>query len=67
MYIKLNIFLHEYVNFWKQLERNKLREKCPYLEFFWSVFSRIRTEYEEILWRDTLVRKDTLHLIGMRE
>ena len=21
-----------------------LREKCPYLEFFWSVFSRIRTE-----------------------
>ena len=22
-----------------------LREKCPYLEFFWSAFSRIRTEY----------------------
>ena len=22
-----------------------LRKKCPYLEFFWSVFSRIRTEY----------------------
>ena len=22
-----------------------LREKCPYSEFFWSVFSRIRTEY----------------------
>ena len=22
-----------------------LREKCPYLEIFWSVFSRIRTEY----------------------
>ena len=20
-------------------------EKCPYLEFFWPVFSRIRTEY----------------------
>ena len=26
-----------------------LREKCPYSEFFWSVFSRIRTEYGEIL------------------
>ena len=26
-----------------------LREKCPYSEFFWSAFSRIRTEYEEIL------------------
>ena len=25
-----------------------LQEKCPYLEFSWSVFSRIRTEYGEI-------------------
>ena len=23
-------------------------EKCPYLELFWSSFSRIRTEYAEI-------------------
>ena len=23
-----------------------MREKCPYSEFFWSVFFRIRTEYE---------------------
>ena len=23
-----------------------LRKKCPYLEFFWSVFSRIRTDTE---------------------
>ena len=22
-----------------------LHKKCPYLEFFWSIFSRIRTEY----------------------
>ena len=22
-----------------------LRQKCPYLEFFWFVFSRVRTEY----------------------
>ena len=26
-----------------------LREKCPYSEFFWSVFSRIWTDYGEIL------------------
>ena len=25
-----------------------LREKCPYSEFFWSAFSRVRTEYEGI-------------------
>ena len=26
-----------------------LREKCPYAELFWSIFSRIGTEYGEIL------------------
>ena len=26
-----------------------LREKCPYSELFWSAFSRIRTEYGEII------------------
>ena len=26
-----------------------VHENCPYLEFFWSVFSRIWTEYWEIL------------------
>ena len=26
----------------------KLREKCPYSEFFWSAFSRIQTECGEI-------------------
>ena len=26
-----------------------LREKCPYSKLFWSAFSRIRTEYGEIL------------------
>ena len=29
--------------------KQALRKKCPYLEFFWSVFSRIRTEYGEVL------------------
>ena len=26
-------------------QRQALREKCPYLEFFWSVFSHSRTEW----------------------
>ena len=26
-----------------------LRENCPYSEFFWSAFSRIRTEYGNLL------------------
>ena len=30
-------------------ELMKLRENCLYLELFWSVFSRIRTEYGDIL------------------
>ena len=25
-----------------------LRKKCPYLEFFWSVFSHTRTEYGDL-------------------
>ena len=29
--------------------RYSLRKKCLYSELFWSVFSRIRTEYGEIL------------------
>ena len=28
--------------------QHSLREKCPYSKFFWSVFSRIQTKYEEI-------------------
>ena len=33
----------------QQYRNHSLRKKCPYLELFWSVFSRIRTEYGEIL------------------
>ena len=29
--------------------KEALRDKCPYSEFFWSLFSRIRTDYGEIL------------------
>ena len=28
--------------------KKKLSKKCPYSEFFWSVFSLVRTEYKEI-------------------
>ena len=30
------------------MEFDSPREKCPYSGLFWSVFSRIRTEYGEI-------------------
>ena len=33
---------------WSLCKTAILYEKCPYLEFFWSVFSRIWTEYGEI-------------------
>ena len=33
-----------------------LREKCPFSEFFWSVFCRVWTEYREIL-RNSIVSK----------
>ena len=39
---------------------NSLREKCPYSELFWSVFSRTRTEYGEIL-------RISLYSVRMRE
>ena len=33
------------------LSNTDLREKCPYSEFFCYVFSRIRTEYGDILMK----------------
>ena len=33
---------------YNKLTIRSLREKCPYLELFWFIFSRIRTEYGEI-------------------
>ena len=39
----------------------ELREKFPYSELFWSVFSRIWTDYGEIL-----ILRDT-HSVRMRE
>ena len=44
----------------KQFVKHALREKCPCSEFFWSVSSRIRTEYGEIL----SVRREYLSLLA---
>ena len=41
-------------------ELSKLRKKCPCSKFFWSVFSRIWTEYGEIL-------RISLHSVRIRE
>ena len=40
--------------------KHSLREGCSFLEFFWFVFSLIRTEYEKVL----LISPD---LVRMRE
>ena len=49
--------------FFTKMNFNKcltLPEKCPYWEFFWSVFSRIWTEYGEI-------RSISLYLVRIRD
>ena len=52
-----------------------LRKKCPYSEFFWSVFSRIQTEYGEIqiiqsecgkIWTRKTPNTDTFHAINFK-
>ena len=52
--------LQHFWTFRKSHENNTLRENCRYSEFFWSVFSRIRTEYGEI-------RSITPYSVWMRE
>ena len=38
--------IHQYdLLSWKLIIKLSLREKCPYSEFYWHLFSRIRTEY----------------------
>ena len=43
-----------------EVKQSMKYKKCPYLELFWSLFSRIRTEYGEI-------RSISLYLIRRRE
>ena len=47
MHIKLNYdsSFKDFSLWLKTINKNSLREKCPYSELFWSAFSRIRTEY----------------------
>ena len=47
MFLKTENFYSE--NFRRISKEETLREKCPNMEFFWSVFSRIRTEYGDLL------------------
>ena len=44
------LILH--VIYFFKLDLNPLREKFLYSELFWSVFSRIRTEYGEVRMRE---------------
>ena len=48
---KINLKVTDYVII---IGSHTLRKNCPYSEFFSSVFSRIRTEYEEILGPEKL-------------
>ena len=45
MHLNINSDLNEIDELHYIANSSTLREKCPYAELFWSVFSRIRTEY----------------------
>ena len=49
MLLSLDIFSRKVTSF----EFLTLLEKCPYSEFFWSVFSRIRTKYSVRMPKNT--------------
>ena len=42
----LECFTQEFRGIFRTLSKTPFRKKCPYSEFSWFVFSRIRTEYE---------------------
>ena len=46
---KLHVLLRVVVSIKDIFLKRPRREKCPYSEFFWPVFSRIRAEYGEVL------------------
>ena len=58
---KLQVLFFHFFTFKNTLNtkvRRSQREKCPNTEFFWSVFSRIRTEYGEISIAVAVLRYD---------
>ena len=59
-FIRLLLFYSSENEFWKYCPQLTLRDKCLYLEFFWSVFSSIWTEYGEIL-------RISMYSVRMRE
>ena len=44
---------------WNFSRKLTLREKCPYLKFFWPAFSRIRTEYGKTRIRENKGQKNS--------
>ena len=52
------------ITMFKLFKKTAVCQKCPYLELLWSAFSRIQTEYEEILRR--LLRKSP-YLVQIQE
>ena len=44
----INFILEVSPIFLWQLSELSLREKCPYSEIFWSVFSRVKAEYRDV-------------------
>ena len=52
------------ITMFKLFKKTAVREKCPYLELLWSAFSRIQTEYKEMLRR--LLRKSP-YLVQIQE
>ena len=46
--------------------KDSLREKCPYSEFFWPLFSRIWNEYGEIEWGKIRTRKTSKRTLFMQ-
>ena len=51
--LKEQFFIHWHNFHWAT--KSRLREKCPYSEFFWSVFSGIWTKYK---WGKIWTRKN---------
>ena len=62
LHMRVIKYLRKMWRFWKKTNVSHLilfcsiyvtlREKCPYSELFWSTFSHIRSEFEEILQSD---------------
>ena len=63
-YFHKKLYLRCLTRFWIRLWLGKvLHEKCPYSEFFWSVFCRIRTEYGQLSRSETFFHNVMLQIV----